>query len=344
MYTFTKKINNDYFLQQFDMKRILLIAAIFVSSVGFAQTTEAEKLLKTQSADTIQGWKKGGVFGVNATQVSLSNWAAGGQSSLSVNSLANLYANFKKGKSSWDNLLNLNYGVVKLGEGEFIKSDDRIELNSKYGRKATSDWYYAGLFNFKSQFAPGYQFPEKDSVLTSDFMAPGYFLGALGMDYKPNPNFTVFISPITAKLTVVANQDLANVGAYGVDAATLDTAGNVISEGKTTRLEIGGYVRLMYKRDIMKNVNFQTNFDVFSSYTDDPTHLDINWNNLLSMKVNEYINASVSTSLIYDHDVTILETNSNGDPELDENMNQVAGPRTQFKYVIAVGFQYKFGE
>ena len=174
-------------------------------------------------------------------------------------------------------------------------------------------------------------------------MAPGYFLGAIGMDYKPNENFTVFISPVTAKLTVVANQRLANAGAFGVDEAELDTAGNVVKEGSTTRLEVGGYLRLMWTKDIMENVNFQTNFDVFSSYTDDPTHLDINWNNLLAMKVNKYINASISTSLIYDHDIAITETNSRGEVQTDSNGNPEIGPRTQFKYVIAVGFQYKFG-
>lgn len=325
------------------MKKLLLIIAIAFSSSTFAQSTDGEKKLRSANTDTLDGWKKGGVFGLNATQVSLSNWAAGGQSSLSVNSLVDLYANLKRGKSSWDNQLNLNYGLVKLGDGEFVKSDDRIEFNSKYGRKATTDWYYAGLFNFRSQFAPGYKFPEKDSVLTSNFMAPGYFLGAIGMDYKPNPNFTVFISPVTAKLTVVSDADLANQGAYGVEGATYDTSGNVIDKGETTLLEVGGYLRLMYKKEVMKNVNFQTNFDVFSSYTEDPTHLDINWNNLLTMKVNQYINASVSTSLIYDHDITITETDSNGDPELDDSGNEIAGPRTQFKYVIAVGFQYKFG-
>lgn len=325
------------------MKKLILILAVSFSTAAFAQLTDAEKKLRSANSDTTNGWKKGGTFGLNATQVSFNNWAAGGENSVNINSLMNLYANFKKDKSSWDNLLNLNYGLSKQGDGEFIKADDRIEFNSKYGRKATADWYYAALFNFKSQFAPGYIDAEEQTGLTSDFMAPGYFLGAIGMDYKPNPNFTVFISPVSAKLTVVSVQSLANQGAFGVEGATY-AGGNpdstLLTEGETTRLEVGGYLRMMYKRELMKNVSFQTNFDVFSSYTDDPTHLDVNWNNLLSMKVNQYINASVSTALIYDHDITISETKEvNGVEE-----TTILGPRTQFKYVIAVGFQYKFGE
>lgn len=343
IFTF-KKMLNFYSLHKYkNMKKTLLIIAIFSALNGFSQTTEAEKDLKTQSTDTTQGWKTGGVFGVNFTQVSLSNWAAGGQSSVSLNSLMDLFANYKKGKSTWDNSLNLGYGVVKQGDEDYIKSDDRIQLNSKYGRKATDHWYYAGLFNFKSQFAPGYQFPFQDSVVISDFMAPGYFLGAIGMDYKPSDNFTVFISPVTAKMTVVGRQNLADAGAFGVDAAEFDANGNKTKDGKTTRLEVGGYLRMMYKRDVMKNVTYQTNLDLFSNYSEDPDHIDVNWDNLVTMKVNKYISASVSTTLIYDHDIKITETKSNGDIKTDSFGNPIIGPRTQFKYVIAVGFQYKFG-
>ncbi len=327
------------------MKKVLLIAAGFVfSTVGFAQTTEAEKDLKTQSSDTTNGWKTGGVFGLNFTQVSLTNWAAGGQSSISLNGLFNVFANYTKGNSSWDNSLDVGYGKVKQGDGDWIKSDDRIILNSKYGKKATKDWYYAGLFNFKSQLTAGYNYPD-DSTKISDFMAPGYFLGAIGMDYKPDGgnNLSLFVSPVTAKLTVVSNQGLADAGAFGVDAAEFNAAGEKTKDGETTRLEVGGYIRLLYKRQIMENITYQTNLDLFSNYSDEPSRIDVNWDNLLSMKVNKYINATVSTSLIYDHDVDITETNSEGVVKTDSNGNPLIGPRTQFRYIIAVGFAYKFG-
>ena len=325
------------------MKKLLLIASILIGFNSIAQTTEAEKKLKTINTDTTQGWKYGGVFGLNFSQVSLTNWAAGGQSSVSLNGLLDVFANYKKGSSAWDNNLTLGYGEVKQGDADWIKSDDRILFTSKYGRKATKNWYYAGLFNFKSQFAPGYSDPA-ETVVISDFMAPGYLLGAIGMDYKPNDNFTMFISPVTAKLTYVGIQNLADAGAFGVDAAEFDaTTGEKIKDGKNSRLEVGGYFRMLYKQQLMKNVNFQTNLDVFSNYSEEPSHLDINWDNLLSMKVNKYITTTISTSLIYDHDIEITEKKSDGTDKLDESGNPIIGPRTQFKYVLAVGFQYKFG-
>lgn len=325
------------------MKNIFLILTVLFGIQVSAQTTEAEKNLKTVNSDTTQGWKTGGVFGANFSQVSLTNWAAGGQSSVSLNGLVDAFANYKKGNSAWDNNLTLGYGEVKQGVGDWIKSDDRILFTSKYGKKATKDWYYAGLFNFKSQFAPGYSDVTETTVI-SDFMAPGYFLGALGMDYKPSDNFTVFISPVTAKLTYVGIQNLADAGGFGVTAAEYDALGNKTKDGENSRLEVGGYLRMLYKKKLMENINFQTNIDVFSNYSESPDHLDINWDNLLSMKVNKYITTTISTSLIYDHDIDIAETKSDGSPKLDDNGNQLIGPRTQFKYVLAVGFQYKFGD
>ncbi|MBL4709076.1 MAG: DUF3078 domain-containing protein [Flavobacteriales bacterium] len=314
------------------MRKVIVIALLLIGSSTFAQVTDGEKELKTVRTDTVDGWKKGGLINFTFTQVSLTNWAAGGENSISLNGFSSLFANLKKGKSTWDNTLILAFGQVKQGGSKYVKSDDRLQFTSKYGRKASKDWYYAGLFDFQSQFTVGYSDAENRKGRISDFMAPGYFLGAIGMDYKPSDNFTVFISPVTAKLTVVNDDDLARVGAFGVQGDEFNNTNVKTEKFENTRLEIGGYLRMMYKREVMENVSFQTNLGLFSSYTDDPTHIDVNWDNIITMKVNKYINASFTTSLIYDHDILIQD--NDGD----------VGPRTQFKYVLGIGFAYKFGD
>ena len=162
----------------------------------------------------------------------------------------------------------------------------------------------------------GYNYPD-DSTKISNFLAPGYMLGAIGMDYKPNEIFNLFVSPITMKMTIVNDQTLSNAGAYGVD------------QGKKTRSEYGGYLRAILKKDIMKNINLQTKLELFSNY-EEATHIDVNWEVLVAMKVNKYISATISTQLIYDHDIDILDSDGK------------VGPRTQFKEVIGVGISYKF--
>ncbi|NQX90700.1 MAG: DUF3078 domain-containing protein [Flavobacteriales bacterium] len=282
-------------------------------------------------ADTT--WKKGGTFGLNFSQTYLENWAAGGQSSISGTGLLSLFGNYAKGKHTWDNSLDLAYGLLRQGEaGGIIKTDDRIDLSSKYGYKANEKWYYSGLLNFRTQFAPGYTIVDgaETDDLISDFLAPAYLLGAAGMDYKPNDDFTVFISPATYKMTIVMNDSLASVGAFGVD------------EGSNIRSEIGGFLKVQYKTELVENVSLQTRIDLFSNYLNNPQNIDVNWETLISMKINEYLTTTISTQLLYDDDIDIIAREA----ELDADGNVVraadVGPRVQFKEVLAIGFSYKF--
>ena len=48
-----------------------------------------------KAADTLRYWKKGGLVGINFTQSSFTNWAAGGENALSATALVNLFANYK---------------------------------------------------------------------------------------------------------------------------------------------------------------------------------------------------------------------------------------------------------
>lgn len=323
------------------MKRILFTflmlstITMLTAQVIEKELTEAEKLLKTQSADTIFGWKTGGLFGANFTQASFNNWAAGGQNSIALNSILNVFANYTKNKTTWDNSLQLAYGFLKQDDQGVRKTDDKIDFMSKYGYKASKSWYYAGLLNFKTQFAEGFNFPD-DSTVISDFLAPAYALAAIGMDYKPNAKLTAFISTFTARVTIVNNQKLANAGAFGVDAAEFDDVGILVKEGDKIRSEYGGYLRVIYKTDIMENISLESKLELFSNYSDEPTRIDVNWEVLVGFKVNKYISATIATQLIYDHDTQIaLDRN-------DDGIIDGVGPRTQFKEVLGIGLSYKF--
>jgi hypothetical protein len=308
------------------MKKMILCFSLVASCfAGNAQLTDAEKQLKTQQADSVNGWKKGGMINLNTAQTSLTNWAAGGQSSVSINGLVNLYARYKKDKELWENYLDLGYGTLKQGKNAWWKTDDKIDFTSKYGHKAAKNIYFAGLVNFRTQFADGYNYPN-DSVKISGFLSPGYLLGALGIEYRPGASFDLFVAPITGKFTMVEDQKLAEAGAFGVHP------------GDHLYSEFGGYVRIFLKKDLMENISFQSNLDLFSNYLHNPQNIDVNWECLLSLKVNKFISAMVSTDLIYDDDIKIgIDDNKDGVIEPNE-----IHPRIQFKEVLAVGLAYKF--
>jgi hypothetical protein len=327
------------------MKKITLFAA-FITLVlqGIAQDSgelSAADAQAIQAALTVQpdavkdsSWTTGGTIGLNFSQVYLSNWASGGQSSISATGLLSLFAKYKKGDNTWDNSLDLAYGLLNQGDnGVLIKTDDKIDLSSKYGRKASEHWYYSGLFNFRTQFAPGYAIvdgvPNKDATI-SDAFAPAYTLLALGMDYKPNDKFSAFISPVTMKNTIVMDDVLSAAGAFGVE------------KGKNFRAELGGYVKLQYSTELVKNVGLATKIDLFSNYLNNPQNIDVNWETLISMKINEFMTATIATQLLYDHDINIVKEQ----PVVDENGVVTdagsIGPGVQFKEVLGIGFSYKF--
>ncbi len=313
------------------MKRINLF---YICVSLLAMILGANSVAQT-AADTSKPWKGGGTTSLMITQIALSNWAAGGQNSISGSAMVNLFANYHKKNSQWDNTLDLAYGLQKQGKGGIIKSDDKIDLSSKYGQYAFKHWYYSAMLNFKTQFAQGFNYPN-DSVMISDFMAPAYLTVALGMDYKPTDYFTVLIAPLTGRMTFVNNQTLANQGAFGVDAATYDDFHNIVTQGKKIRMEFGGYLKTAIKYDIMKNVNLSAKLDMFSNYLKEAQNIDINGELLIGLKVNKFISASILMDVIYDDDV-MINIDSNKDGVIERT-----APRTQFKEALGVGFAYKF--
>ncbi|MBB6613090.1 DUF3078 domain-containing protein [Pontibacter sp. Tf4] len=306
----------------------LLIAIVSLQPV-FAQDTLTDSL-ETARED----WDFGGTGTINFSQVSLSNWAAGGQSSLSVLGIANVFGNYKKGKNTWNNTLGLTYGTIKLQNQRIRKSDDRLELNIKYGRQATSDWFYSAQVNFRSQLTPTYTV-SRDTLL-SNFLSPASVLASLGMDYKPNDKLSVFISPVTGKFTIVHDQKLADAGAFGVEAAEKDALGNPIpGTGQNFRKEFGGFVNVRYKNEVLKNVVLQSKLDLFSNYLHNPKNIDMNWENQVDLKVNSFLSASIFLHMVYDDDI-LIKTGQNDDG------SDIRQPRLQLKESLGIGLSYKF--
>jgi hypothetical protein len=301
------------------MKKNVIVLSAVILLTGTSLTSNG------QDADTLQGWHKEGVLSLNMSQSSFTHWAAGGQNSVALNGLINLSANLVKGKSAWDNTLTVGYGKMlqKGSELGWVKTDDRIDLQSKCGRKASELWFWSALMSFKTQMDAGYNYPNTIDKI-SDFMAPAYLLFSLGMDYKPKPEFSLFLSPVTSKNTIVLDDYLSSIGAFGVDP------------GSKFRPELGAYVNIAFKKDeLLKNVNFMTKLDLFSNYLKNPQNIDVSWETLIILKVNEFISATVNTHLLYDDDILVkVDEGSEGEA--------VMGKRAQFKEVIGVGFTYKF--
>ncbi|NSL89037.1 DUF3078 domain-containing protein [Chitinophaga solisilvae] len=281
-----------------------------------------KKIKKEDPTDTIPRlWRKGLNLNININQGSLSNWAAGGDNfSFSLGSTVYAYAFYKNGRRSWDNIADLAYGYINTTSLGGRKSDDRIDLTTKYGYDIGRHWYVSGLVNLRTQFTNGYLYDKDSATLTSKFFSPAYVLLSPGFDYKPNNEFSLFLSPATSRFVFVMDKYLSSQGAYGVDT------------GKHFKYEIGAYLSANYIKTVAKNITYKGRLDLFSDYLSNPQNIDVFFTNALELKVNKWISALLTVDMIYDDDVKQFENKDTG----------IKGPALQIKQVIGVGFAAKF--
>ncbi len=311
------------------MKKFLLTFAVmlFASQMIFAQE-EAEQ----------KNWTHGGFVGLNVSQSHFSNWTAGGQDNINGLGTFKYNLNFAKGKSKWDNTLDLALGYSYFDfDKKPIKTDDRINLSSLYGYDVVKDkLYLTANLNFQTQFADGYKYDTDSTNRISAFLAPAYLTVGLGAQYTPSSWFSLNLAPASGRLTIVNDQELADAGAFGVKGALIDpVTGEILEHGSKFRMELGAQLIANVNYEIFKNVVFSSKLIVFYDYLQDREfnalnkkygcRLDFDWDNALVLKVNDWLNCNITARLVYDEDIAPIEGES----------------FLQFKEVLSVGISYK---
>ena len=298
------------------MKKVLLSAlAIMLCIVAFAQDEQP------------QGWTHKGNFGLNFGQSSYTNWSAGGQNSLTAQGLFNYEIHYLKNKFKWDNSLNMSLGYCFYSfKQKPIKTDDKIEFTSLATLKATQHLNYGAELSFRSQFAKGFDYANDSTQYISKFLAPAYITLGLGIEWVPCKYFSLYFSPITGRMTIVNDDYLAAIGAFGVNSLDVnDTTQHAINK---IRYEFGARAVAKFQYPIAKNIEFDSKLELFSNYLNHPERIDVDWQNMLVLKVNDWLNCNLTTHLIYDYDI----------PFYDEAGLRIKGSKVQFKEVLAIGF------
>lgn len=299
------------------MKKVLLtVLAFSLAIMGFAQDEQP------------QGWSHKGNVGLNFGQSTYTNWSAGGQSSLNGQGIFNYEIRYLKGNFKWDNTLNtsLGYCIFDFSKKP-IKTDDKIEFTSLAGLKANEKLNYSAELAFRSQFAKGFDYSKDSSLYISKFLSPAYINLGVGIEWVPNTYFSLYFSPVTGRMTIVNDNRLAEEGAFGVNE--LDKYDTIVHTNfAKVRYEFGARAVAKFQYPIAKNIDFSTKLELFSNYLKNPQYIDVDWQNMLVLKVNDWLNCNLSTHLIYDYDI----------PFYDEAGARIEGSKVQFKEVLAVGF------
>jgi hypothetical protein len=313
------------------IKKICLTFLLF-----FTLQNNVAQITKTEVKDSTSKWSKVNKVGLDISQISFVNWNAGGNNSISGLLRGHFIRAYVNGNFHWKNELITRYGINKQEGQEARKTDDQLQLNSTFGyRKDTiSNWYYAGKFNFNTQFANGYAYPNTDLAISRPF-APAYVFLGIGAEYsRKDLNLNLYLSPLTNKTTLVFDQRLANQGAFGVDKAIYDSNGDLVKEGKNTRTEVGILITNQWKKEIWTNITLEHRMSLYTDYINKFGNIDIDWQLQLAMVVNQYVKANIGTHVIYDDDIKFKEEIA--------GVQVTKGPRVQLKQILGVGIEYNF--
>lgn len=311
--------------------------SIYKVSLQDLITVEVKKEKSTPKTDPIS-WDVRNNLGFHVSEVAFVNWNSGGTNSISGLWSAEFVRNFKKDLFVWNNRFATKFGISSQAEVGLRKTSDEIDFSSTFGyrRGTVSNWYSSGNFSFKTQFGHGYAYSGDDKRTISTFMAPAYLMIGVGTIYSHDvEKFTAYFSPLTLKSTFVLHQELANSGAFGVDPAEYDAEGNLVKEGKTTRMELGVLLKSSFEKEIYKNIHLQNRVSFYSDYVNNFGNFDIDWEVSLNFKVNEFVNATFGSHVKYDNDIKYNEI-------IDGVEVQVSGAKIQWKQLLGIGLIYSF--
>jgi hypothetical protein len=141
-------------------------------------------------------------------------------------------------------------------------------------------------------------------------------------------------APLSGKITLVADQNLANAGAFGVLKGTFNEITKIFTTlGNNLRYEFGGFIKIAYHGKLTKDLSLDTKLELFSNYGENPQNIDVNWEMMAAVKISKWFSVNMKNQLVYDDDV---KTRVNADGKVLE------GAKIQFHEILGVGFTMKF--
>ena len=346
------------------MKKYLLsIFSLCLATMVFAQEAEQKP----------SPWSCTGVVGLNASATGLVNWAAGGNNNVNGVAFGKVRLLYNENNLSWETNLNLEYGLSYIDQKNdaFQKSSDVIDFSTKFGWQFHKAWYLTAAAGFKSQMAFGRAYDGTEAVdpIISKFLSPSYTDISVGIDWKPNSIFSLYLSPVAGKITTAYVGDAMNkkyADMYALENGGLRQAmqekyatwtyskvanvdGTYDKIYKNCKAELG----LSFKGSInyaYKDLKIITSVGLFTPYAWDKTEMfdtngdfigyrdnnrrfgnfDVDWDAAISYQFLKCLNVTLSTSLKYYNGVKIADKDG------------VLAERVQFKSILGLGVGYSF--
>ena len=179
-------------------KTLLTLAAIMACSVMMAQDA-------AEQAPVEKDWKWSGIVGLNANATGMVNWAAGGKNNVTGTVFGKVRCLYDKNDMSWDTNLDIEYGMSYVDQkyDKVQKASDHLKFNTKFGWAFHKNWYLTVNAGFQTQFDLGREYTgtADPNPVISNILAPSYTDISVGIDWKPNSIFSVYLSPVAGRIT-----------------------------------------------------------------------------------------------------------------------------------------------
>lgn len=260
------------------MKIFLALFLITFTLSAYAQEIP-DSLLK-------DGWNMTGVVGLNLSQTAFSNWSQGGSNSLAFSAYTNLGAIYYGFPWKLKNRLNVIYGRTKLEDVGYRTTENDIYFESVASRNIgwAVDPYVA--VTFRSAVTKGYDYSIEDtSIQIVDFFDPGYITEAIGFTYDKN-------KIITTRIGLAFQQTFTNrFTGYTDDPETPEIENFKFDTGIESVTEVN--------YEFLPNMNYYSFLRLFSRFKSLDVW-DVRWDNIITAKVNDYINVNFSVSVLHE--------------------------------------------
>jgi hypothetical protein len=292
------------------LKNFLLVALVLVSLSAYSQQdVHKENLALVVKEDTAKapqyGWKHSIVAGLTLGQVSFTDWAQGGENSLSYGVLVAGKSEDDQQWINWSNSYKFAFGQTRLSSQGIRKTDDEISLESLFRYKLEPKLGLYGSATLLTQFSKGYTYSTSGTATAiSSFFDPAYMTQSVGAVYLPIPEITTRIGPAIREIVT------SKYNQYADDPKT--------TEIEKVRVQGGVESVTGVRWELMENVLLTSRLAIFMPFKS-MDRMVVRNDNSLAVKLGKAVTMMLSGQIWVDPDVS---------------------PRTQFKESIALGLSY----
>jgi hypothetical protein len=289
--------NSDNMINHISRCRKIKYRFSLFAFLGCVSFLSASSQIDTAAVEKKKLWKFEGTIAFTLNESTFSNWVAGGNNQINTTTILRPVVIFDNNKWSWETDLDLRHGLQKIESDNVKKSEDVLRVQSKVGRRISKNWKFSGMYMLNTQARPSYD----GNVLQSTFMSPCYTNLSLGFDYNPVKSLSIYITPSNIRSTYVLNDTLNARGEFGVEP------------GSDYLFRFGPSFLIAYKDEVFKNILVDTRLGYFQNLFDkeigDPV---VNWDAIISMKVNKFIATTFTFALFYDKESKVDVKDENG--------------------------------